>query len=106
MSQVISDEKTETIVLEPVQTLRTIDATKDAISSALAASRRIVVDGSLVEDADITIVQLLTAARSSAERLGAVLAFQAPSAALRTVLERAGVSVTIGDDPFWNGDAA
>lgn len=105
MSQVISEQSSDVIILKPAQTLRTIDETKDAIIQALSASRDVVVDCSQVEDVDIGIVQVLTSARLSADRLGAALRMRAPSAPLRAVLERAGVVAT-ADDPFWNGGTA
>lgn len=70
----------------------------------LGSSANVVFDCSQVEDADISIVQVLLSARATADRLGTTLHLRNPSPALLAVMERAGVA-GVADDPFWTGDA-
>lgn len=104
MPEVITAKNAAILVLDSVQTLRTIEATKDILLQHLNSSSDLVLDCSQVDDADISIVQLLLAARATAARQGAALRLAAPSAALRAVLDRTGVCAA-ADDPFWNGAA-
>ncbi len=92
-------------VLKPVQTLRTIDATLESLSQHLHSATHVAIDCSGVEEADVSILQVLLAARVSAERLGIGLRLVAPSPALLGVAERAGVAAANPADPFWTGAA-
>ncbi|MGE5476779.1 MAG: STAS domain-containing protein [Bacteroidales bacterium] len=96
---------TGTLVLGPVQTLRTIEETREVLSRHLTGSGNIHIDCAPVEEADISIVQVLLSVRATAERLGVSLRLTAPSAPLVAVLERAGVPPA-AIDPAWNGEAA
>lgn len=94
-------------VLEPVQTLRTIDATCAALRDLLAQHANVEIDCSAVDEADLTLVQLLLAARKSAQQSGKCLALTAPiSGSLRDALARSGALYAPGADSsaqsFWH----
>ena len=93
------------LVLDNVQTLRTIDATKDALVERLGLNRELVVDCSRVEEADLSLVQVLLAARKSAENLGGSLRLAALSPALHDVIERSGIDGSDDAERFWTGGA-
>ncbi|MCR6630963.1 MAG: STAS domain-containing protein [Magnetospirillum sp.] len=95
-----------TLVLDPVQTLQTIEVTKDLLVQRVATTAGLVVDCSRIEEADVSIVQLLLSARKTAAQFGGALRLAALSPALRAVLERCGVTGGAADDPFWNGAAS
>lgn len=86
--------------LEPVQTLRTIDAAATALRDLLGQHSHVEIDCSAVSEADLTLVQLLLSARKTAEHDGKRLTLAAPaSGALLDALARAGVLAAA--DPFW-----
>jgi anti-anti-sigma regulatory factor len=89
-------------ILEPIQTLRAIEATCTELRDLLAQHTSIEIDCSAVDEADLTLVQLLLAARKSAARSGKRLALAAPaSGALRNALLRSGLL----DGPAPEGSA-
>lgn len=91
----------DTVLLENIQTLRTIDAAKAVLEQRLSPASDVIVDCSRIEEADIACVQLLLSARKTAERLGATLRLAGVPPVLRDLLDRCGTP----DDPFWNGEA-
>lgn len=94
-------EYSATVTLEPTQTLQTIDATKDLLTGHLRTGSTLSIDCSRVDEVDLSIVQLLLSARNTAEQRGGTLRLTAVPPALRSVLQRAGLSGA--NDPFWNG---
>lgn len=96
---------TGTLVLGPVQTLRTIEETREILSRHLTGAGNIHIDCSQVEESDISIVQVLLSARATAERQGVPLRLTAPPPPLVAVLDRAGVPLA-AIDPAWNGETA
>lgn len=97
------------LVLEGALTIRTIEATRSDLVDALARHDAIVVDCSAVTETDVSLVQLLLAARASAARAGHRFALSKPVGdALRTTLLRGGFlsddpSNPGGSDAFWLG---
>jgi anti-anti-sigma regulatory factor len=97
------------LVLEGAQTIRTIDAACSDLVDAMAHHHDIVIDCSAATEVDVSLVQLLLAARASALRAGQQLALSQPvGEALRSTLVRGGF---LADDPsrpgrdtaFWLG---
>jgi anti-anti-sigma regulatory factor len=77
------------------------------ILSAFDQDLPIVIDLDGVTSADLTLVQLLEAARKSAENRGRALSLSAPaSGATRAVLERGGFLSTADRAAFWLQQAA
>jgi anti-anti-sigma regulatory factor len=93
----------DTVVLDRVQTLQTIDATKDILEDRLGRPAPLVVDCSQVDDVDLSVIQLLLSARKTAGCFGGSLLLAGISPALRGVLERCGMVGGGAADPFWNG---
>jgi anti-anti-sigma regulatory factor len=93
------------LALDPVQTLRTIEATRELLIQNIGKSAQLSLDCSAIDEADISLVQVLISARKTAQQYGTTLRLDAVSDALRSALERAGIPGATGDDPFWNGAA-
>ena len=97
-------------VLEGAQTIRTIDAVRNELLEVMARHRDIVIDCSATTDVDVSLVQLLLAARLSAARNGQLLSLSRPiGEALRATLQRGGFlsgdpSRQGGDAAFWLGE--
>ena len=87
--------------------MRTAEALQATLRDAVQRHDHIEIDCSGVSEADLTLIQLLLAARRSAERDGKRLVLSAPAAgALREALETAGF-LPVDDAPasqdmaFW-----
>jgi ABC-type transporter Mla MlaB component len=95
------------VVLEGAVTLRTIDSTHAALREALAKHAKIEIDCATATEIDLSAIQLLLAARKSAEAAGKSLALSAPAdGALRDALSRGGFlpnspDSTATTDSFW-----
>lgn len=76
----------------------------ESLRKALSTSGLVEIDVTGLAGHDISLIQLLIAARKSAERRGITLALMtAPDGALQVTLARAGLLDPDGDtdDPFW-----
>lgn len=95
------------LVLEGPATVRTIEPIHARLTELLAGHDAIEVDCAAVTEADLSLVQLLLAARRSAARDGKILSMTAPaSSALHQALTVGGFLSADGDprDPdaaFW-----
>ena len=95
------------LALDGPATVRTAAALQASLRDAIRQHNHIEIDCTGVTEADLTLIQLLLAARKSAERDGKQLTLSAPAdGTLREVLEIAGFLPT-GDAPvsqdvaFW-----
>ncbi|HXP95363.1 MAG TPA: STAS domain-containing protein [Telmatospirillum sp.] len=80
----------------------------DRFCAALADGRPIVVDCGAIEDADISFIQLLIAARTSARRRGVSFCLKQPvGEPFLAVLRRGGflLEAPLPQDDFWTGGA-
>lgn len=97
-----------TIRLEPSVTVRTIEALRASILDSFAQDTAIELDASAVAEVDLSLVQLIEAARVHAAREGKTLRLTAPANdALLGLLRRAGAlsEPTAEDIDFWcHGD--
>ena len=95
-----SSRRPRRLVLEAVQTLRTIEATTAAVRDLLAQHPHVEIVCGAVGEADLTLVQLLLSARRTAEQSGKRVTLAAPaSGALLDALRRGGLAEAA--DPFW-----
>lgn len=79
------------IDLAGVQTIRTIHDSHHRLDAALAAHAAIEIALDAVTELDLALIQLVVAAKRSADRAGKPLALAAPAdGALRQTLDRAG----------------
>lgn len=86
--------------LDGARTIAVAADTHAALSAALAGADAVVVDCRGTSEADLSLVQLLIAARHSADDAGKTLSLAAPAdGPLAQILIDAG----IGRDPFWAG---
>jgi len=96
----------EILTIPSVATVGASEAIGASLKAALSTFPNVVVDCSAIEEADISFVQLLIAARRSAKRGGKKLRLKSPaSGQLLSILVRSGlVSKESGqseDDKFW-----
>jgi len=100
-----SQMTTAQITLDGAQTVRTIDAAHHDLVAALAAHAAVTVDCAAVTEVDVSLIQLLLAARASARLNGKAVALTAPANdALRTALLQGGFLRDDADGPeaaFW-----
>jgi anti-anti-sigma regulatory factor len=95
------------LVLSESVTIRTIEGVRDALLETTQLHRTVEIDCAAVAEADLSLVQLLLAARKSALKSGGTIVLARPaSGALRDVLTRAGILAASGDPPkaedaFW-----
>ena len=87
-------------------TIGSAESIAEVLKSALAQSSPIVIDCDAVEDADISFIQLVLAARQSAKHLGKDVELKSPaSGALRSILVQAGLvsghDAQTKEDRFW-----
>ena len=94
------------VVLDGPLTVRTIASVKATLLQALAEYHTVQVDCGTADSADLSLIQLLLAARQSAQRTGKALHLAAPAqGALREALVQGGFLAETGADPFWSGRA-
>ena len=92
------------VMLDGVLTVRTAATVRSALIEALTEHQAVEVDCSAAETIDLSLIQILLAARLSARQQGKQLTLAAPAAGvLRAVLERGGLLPPSGADPFWSG---
>jgi ABC-type transporter Mla MlaB component len=106
--QVIGSQATTALLaLDGAQTVRTIDAAHRDLVAALAEHATVTVDCSAVTEVDLSLIQLLLAARASARLAGKTLGLTAPAnAALRAALVQGGLlagepGATGPEAEFW-----
>lgn len=100
-------------MLDSTATVRTAEDIHDRLSKALQAHATVEVDCAAIEEVDLSLVQLLLAARESARRAGKALVLTGPAAGpLSRALAQGGfLSGANGragsDEAFWlkGGDA-
>ena len=87
--------------LSGTQTIREAEGTLQALRDALAAESSVALDCEAVEEADLSFLQLVIAARKSARNTGKSLGLAAPATGpLRAALDSAGIRPE-GDFRFW-----
>ena len=87
-------------------TVRTIAGIRPVLLQALRDQPAVRLDCSAAESVDLSFIQLLLAARRSAQQSGRSFSLAAPAAgALRAALEQGGFLPVGGADPFWSGAA-
>ena len=93
------------IAFEGAISIRNIDAVRSGVLQALSLHTTVNIDCSAIESADLSAVQLLLAARRSAQTNGKQLQLHPPPApALHGALLRGGLVQPGADgDPFWSG---
>lgn len=102
-----TQEKPERLALEGTLTVRNAEETHAKLADVLRRHGDIEVDCTTVVEADLSLVQLLLAARKSARQAGKTLVLAAPAAgALHQVLVDGGFlsavqGFTDPDDAFW-----
>jgi anti-anti-sigma regulatory factor len=99
------------VVLDGVLGIRTVDTVRRTLQEALAEHPAVQIDCTMATSVDLSLIQLLLAARQSARLAGKQLALAAPaSGALRSALVQAGLLPSDGaeqtkSDPFWSGSS-
>ncbi len=89
---------TQRLAFAGALTLRGIDAARARLRAALGDARHVVIDCAGVDEADVSFIQLLLAARVSTRASGGTVRLAAPPAgALLDALTRAGFSVAADD---------
>ncbi|HET8997598.1 MAG TPA: STAS domain-containing protein [Acetobacteraceae bacterium] len=87
--------------------IRTIGGLHTELMQALSLHTTVHINSSNLESADISMIQLLIAARRSAQASGReILLHSPPAPALENVLSRGGFVQAEGEaerDPFWSG---
>jgi anti-anti-sigma regulatory factor len=95
------------LTLPDSATIRTIEAIRAELLAMIERQGAVAVDCARLAEADLSLVQVLLAARKTARRVGKTLTLAQPaSGALRDVLLRAGFLSAAGhppkeDDAFW-----
>jgi ABC-type transporter Mla MlaB component len=94
----------ETVDLSGPRTLRNAEQTRSVLLDALRGPSPVRLDCSAIVEADLSLLQLLLAAKKSAEAAGKDMTLaHPPSAAFLQAASRAGFST--GPDPLSGGDA-
>lgn len=92
----------------PSMTIRTIESARESLVAAFAEHPMVEIDMSAIEEADLSLIQLVEAARAHAAREGKELRLTQPvNEALTALLRRAGflAEPTTEDLEFWcHGD--
>lgn len=100
----MTEQTTATVAFEGVQTIAQAEAASARLRDALAAAGAIEIDLNALAEADLAFVQVLIAARKSAEKAGIGFKVHRGSV-LEDVLVRAGLAASpIFDDLPANGD--
>jgi len=93
------------VVLEGALTIRTIATTHATLLQALHQHPAVLVDCSAADTVDLSLIQLLLAARVAACQAGKQLGLAAPaSGPLLAALHQGGFLPPSGPDPFWSGE--
>lgn len=78
--------------LGPSVTIRNAREVAGRIAECLRSGRDITIDAAGIESGDVTLIQILVAARKSAARRGRRLEIEAPSPALTALMRRCGLA--------------
>ena len=99
--------KPERVVLDGRLTIRDIDTVRSRLAAALKEHETIEVDCSAAEDVDLSLIQLLIAARRSAAESGKQLTIAQPAdGVLHAALLQGGFLPATGPEAaFWLGTA-
>lgn len=95
------------VKIDGAQIVRNIHATHDSLRVAMTENQSIEIDCAGVTEFDLSLIQLLLAAKRSADSSGKSLSLTAPASdALRAALERAGflapeLAEADGTAAFW-----
>lgn len=103
MSDDTGMEGFKTEILGSIQTIQTIEITKDLLIKSIQPGIQLRIDCSAILEVDISFPQLLLSARRFASDLGGDLSLIALSPALNEVLDRGGFLTGATKDPFWDG---
>lgn len=97
----------ERVFLDGALTIREIDAVRGRLAAALSASASVEVDCSAAVEVDLSLIQLLIAARRSAAEAGKHMTMAQPAdGALRAALIQGGFLPAEGPEAgFWVGPA-
>jgi ABC-type transporter Mla MlaB component len=94
------------VQLDGPLSVRSIAETRAILLEALANHDTVQVDCSAAESVDLSVIQLLLAARRGAGEDGKKLTMAAPATGvLRVALEQGGFLPPTGGDPFWTAEA-
>jgi ABC-type transporter Mla MlaB component len=95
-----------TVSFEGPMTIQSIDTARVRMIEAIVGSDVIEIDCTQVDNADLSFVQMLLAARLGAHQQGKILRLSAPATgALRAALERGGFADPQAPNaPFWAGE--
>lgn len=100
----MTDQPTIVVGFTGAATLRAAHDIADRLRAALAAGGGVELDCEGLEEVDLTFVQLVVAARKSAEAEGKRLVLGAPARGpLLAALEAAGIG-PVGSQRFWFGN--
>jgi ABC-type transporter Mla MlaB component len=87
-------------------TVRTIATVRSTLLEFLAAHPSVQVDCTAATSVDLSFIQLLLAARQSAQTVGKELKLIVPpGSTMHAALEQGGFLPPVGADPFWSGEA-
>jgi ABC-type transporter Mla MlaB component len=97
--------ETETLVFTGICAIRSAEDVYAKLVEAMTDHPALEIDCSAVEEADLSFVQILCAARITAKNAGRSVRLAQPAAGvLRDVLERGGfLSQDAADHGFWSG---
>jgi ABC-type transporter Mla MlaB component len=94
------------LVLEGALTVRTIAGIRASLLDAMSSHDAVQVDCAAAASVDLSFIQLLLAARRSAQQAGKQLTLAAPAdGALLAALEQGAFLPPGAADPFWSGQA-
>jgi ABC-type transporter Mla MlaB component len=95
----------ERVVLDGALTLRTIETVRSKLLDMMERHQTLEIDCSAATEIDLSFIQVLLAARTSALSLGKTVALAHPaSGVLRDVLQRGGLVGAVAgqtDEAFW-----
>jgi anti-anti-sigma regulatory factor len=102
--------ETVRLVLDGNLTIRTVEAIHSRLLEAVRGGANLKIDCAAASNVDVSFIQLLLAARSSARELGREITLAAPAAgALLDTLKRGGFlaadDLLADDDAFWRKGA-
>jgi anti-anti-sigma regulatory factor len=96
----------ERCVLDGALTLRTIEATRAKLLEMMDRHQALEIDCSAATEIDLSFIQLLLSARTSAQSAGKTIALAQPAGVLCDVLQRGGFLGAVPgqatvDEAFW-----
>ncbi len=80
------------VVLSSAQTIRTCQEFADQLRERLSSAKRVVVDAAELAEGDVTLIQVLLAARKSATSIGCDFEIVNPSAAFLALVRQCGLA--------------